>query len=298
MLRVSIAGINGGSFADDADAVWTADFLDFVAKEKLFGPLRRLRVTPTGAGHGCPQRGAQPRCSVAMALACWYAEQVSKISASVRSGRATTRTPSAEPQPIAEGQVMAFALFERKHGADIYNTDMGLHADRARQRHARSCYVVTSRPWFRCSPAAPISKAPTCSSPTAATTVTDCSATCSAPADVCQHLPAEELPGARRGPLHTGPEGFRRRSTRATRQVRMSATAASGWSRLLLRGHHAREQPDPLRPPRHRLSARVNDFVDAYARLRYGDEACSATTPVDYFRSAGPDDRRYLLLIR
>ncbi len=57
-----------------------------------------------------------------------------------RSGRARTRTPSCKAADDLEaGEVMAFGLSEREHGADVYNTDMVLTPPARRTAPTASC---------------------------------------------------------------------------------------------------------------------------------------------------------------
>lgn len=115
--------------ADDQDAVWTADFLEFVAKEKLFATF----LTPAAYADGDENRRWDAARNAALSeifgfygLAYWYAEQVTILGLGPiwqSDNEAAKRRAAAD---LADGQVMAFGLSEQSHGADIYNTDMVL----------------------------------------------------------------------------------------------------------------------------------------------------------------------------
>ncbi|MFI6168389.1 acyl-CoA dehydrogenase family protein [Nocardia sp. NPDC051052] len=115
--------------ADDADAVWTADFLDFVAKEKLFATF----LTPAAYADGDENRRWDAARNAALSeifgfygLAYWYAEQVTILGLGPIWQSDNEEAKRRAAADLAEGQVMAFGLSEREHGADIYNTDLVL----------------------------------------------------------------------------------------------------------------------------------------------------------------------------
>ncbi|MEV0027775.1 acyl-CoA dehydrogenase family protein [Nocardia sp. NPDC050793] len=115
--------------ADDQDSVFTADFLAFAAKEKLFATF----LTPAAYADGDPNRRWDAARNAALSeifgfygLAYWYAEQVTILGLGPiwqSDNEAAKRRAAAD---LADGQVMAFGLSEQSHGADIYNTDMVL----------------------------------------------------------------------------------------------------------------------------------------------------------------------------
>ncbi|WP_336081592.1 acyl-CoA dehydrogenase family protein [Nocardia sp. SSK8] len=113
--------------AEDRDAVWTQEFLDFVAKEKLFATF----LTPAAYADGDPNKRWDAARNAALAeifgfygLAYWYAEQVTILGLGPiwQSDNEIAKRKAAAD--LDAGQVMAFALSEREHGADIYNTDL------------------------------------------------------------------------------------------------------------------------------------------------------------------------------
>ncbi|WP_405177375.1 acyl-CoA/acyl-ACP dehydrogenase [Nocardia sp. NBC_01377] len=115
--------------ADDQDALWVSEFLDFVRKEKLFATF----LTPAAYADGDPNRRWDAARNAALSeifgfygLAYWYAEQVTILGLGPiwQSDNETAKKRAAAD--LAEGQVMAFGLSEQTHGADIYNTDLVL----------------------------------------------------------------------------------------------------------------------------------------------------------------------------
>ncbi|BCY07127.1 acyl-CoA dehydrogenase [Actinoplanes sp. L3-i22] len=104
---------------------WYDDFLAFSAKEGLFATF----LTPGGSGD---KRWDTARNAVLSeilgfyGLDYWYVWQVTVLGLGPvwQSGADSARRHAA--QLLDEGHVMAFGLSERSHGADIYSTDMVL----------------------------------------------------------------------------------------------------------------------------------------------------------------------------
>ena len=115
--------------ADDADAVWVSEFLEFVKKEKLFATF----LTPAAYADGDENRRWDAARNAALSeifgfygLAYWYAEQVTILGLGPIWQSDNTAAKQRAAADLADGQVMAFGLSERDHGADIYNTDLVL----------------------------------------------------------------------------------------------------------------------------------------------------------------------------
>ncbi|WP_328787203.1 MULTISPECIES: acyl-CoA dehydrogenase family protein [unclassified Streptomyces] len=118
---------------DYRSRAWLADFLAFSAKEGLFATF----LTPaTEAGEGeSDQRWDTARIAALneifgfYGLDYWYAWQVTILGLGPvwQSDNADARARAA--QLLAEGEVFAFGLSEKTHGADIYSTDMLLRPD-------------------------------------------------------------------------------------------------------------------------------------------------------------------------
>ncbi|WP_223772921.1 acyl-CoA dehydrogenase family protein [Streptomyces sp. 135] len=117
---------------DYRSRVWLADFLEFAAKEGLFATF----LTPASAAEdGSDKRWDTARIAALneifgfYGLDYWYAWQVTILGLGPvwQSDNAAARERAAEL--LAQGEVFAFGLSEKAHGADIYSTDMLLEPD-------------------------------------------------------------------------------------------------------------------------------------------------------------------------
>ncbi|MFF8471542.1 acyl-CoA dehydrogenase family protein [Streptomyces griseus] len=116
---------------DYRSRAWLGDFLDFAAKEGLFATF----LTPTAAGKGRDRRWDTARIAALneifgfYGLDYWYAWQVTVLGLGPvwQSDNAEARARAAEL--LSQGEVFAFGLSEKTHGADIYSTDMLLEPD-------------------------------------------------------------------------------------------------------------------------------------------------------------------------
>ena len=111
---------------DDRERVWYADFLEHQRDHKLFATL----LTPAAYGEGC-RWDTYRNCEFNEILAFyglhyWYTWQVSILGLGPiwMSGNEALKQRAAAL--LQEGQVFAFGLSERAHGADIYSTEMAL----------------------------------------------------------------------------------------------------------------------------------------------------------------------------
>ncbi len=116
----------------DHQRLWYADFLEFVKDNKVFATL----LTPAAeAGDDADKRWDTSRiCAFNeitgfYGLAYWYTWQVSILGLGPiwQSGNAEARRRAAEL--LDAGAIFAFGLSEKEHGADIYSTDMILTPD-------------------------------------------------------------------------------------------------------------------------------------------------------------------------
>ncbi|MFF5897881.1 acyl-CoA dehydrogenase family protein [Streptomyces argenteolus] len=116
---------------DYRSRAWLGDFLDFAAKESLFATF----LTPASASDGEDRRWDTARIAALneilgfYGLDYWYAWQVTILGLGPvwQSDNAAARSRAA--QLLSEGEVFAFGLSEKAHGADIYSTDMLLEPD-------------------------------------------------------------------------------------------------------------------------------------------------------------------------
>ncbi|SBS77798.1 Acyl-CoA dehydrogenase domain-containing protein [uncultured Mycobacterium sp.] len=114
---------------DDLDAVWVSDFLDFIKRERIFATF----LTPSEFGVGDDNKRWDTSRNAALSeilgfygLAYWYAEQVTILGLGPIWQSDNIKAKQRAAEQLEAGGVMAFALSEREHGADIYNTDMVL----------------------------------------------------------------------------------------------------------------------------------------------------------------------------
>ncbi|MFJ7209357.1 acyl-CoA dehydrogenase family protein [Streptomyces sp. NPDC098789] len=116
---------------DYRSRAWLGDFLAFAAEEGLFATF----LTPAAAAGKQDQRWDTARIAALneilgfYGLDYWYAWQVTILGLGPvwQSDNAAARERAAEL--LAQGEVFAFGLSERTHGADIYSTDMLLEPD-------------------------------------------------------------------------------------------------------------------------------------------------------------------------
>ncbi|WP_020103936.1 acyl-CoA dehydrogenase family protein [Mycobacterium sp. 360MFTsu5.1] len=112
---------------DDLAATWVADFLDFIKRERVFATF----LTPSEFADGDPNKRWDTSRNAVLSeilgfygLAYWYAEQVTILGLGPIWQSDNIKAKERAAAQLEAGGVMAFALSEREHGADIYNTDM------------------------------------------------------------------------------------------------------------------------------------------------------------------------------
>src|SRR5829696_7218788 len=112
--------------------LWYADFIEFLARERVFATL----LTPARDAGGDPDKRWDTARNAVFneilgfyGLPYWYAWQVTILGLGPiwQSDNAAARARAA--RLLDEGEVFAFGLSEREHGADIYSTDMILTPD-------------------------------------------------------------------------------------------------------------------------------------------------------------------------
>jgi acyl-CoA dehydrogenase len=118
--------------ADYRECAWYADFLEFAAKERLFATMS----TPAREASGAPDKRWDTSRITALSeilgfygVDYWYTWQVTILGLGPiwQSDNAVAHRRAA--QWLEDGAVFAFGLSEREHGADIYTTDMVLTPD-------------------------------------------------------------------------------------------------------------------------------------------------------------------------
>ncbi|MEA3349841.1 MAG: acyl-CoA dehydrogenase, partial [Chloroflexota bacterium] len=121
------------------------DFLEFVKKEQIFATL----LTPSKYGANDDYRWDTWRnCEfneilAFYGLAYWYTWQVSSLGLGPIWMSANKALKQNAAQLLRDGAVFAFGLSERKHGADIYSTEMNLspQADGTYRANGEKYYI-------------------------------------------------------------------------------------------------------------------------------------------------------------
>jgi acyl-CoA dehydrogenase len=113
--------------SDDRDCVWYSDFLEFQKKEKIFATL--LTPSPYGEQDCRWDTWRNCECNEILAfygLGYWYTWQVSILGLGPIWQSENEALKRRAAQLLDQGEVFAFGLSERQHGADIYSTEMSL----------------------------------------------------------------------------------------------------------------------------------------------------------------------------
>jgi acyl-CoA dehydrogenase len=106
---------------------WYADFLDFVKKEKIFYTL----LTPAQYGtEGCRWDTCRNCCFNEIlgfyGLPYWYTWQVTILGLGPIWMGKNEAVKKKTAQLLEKGEIFAFGLSEKEHGADLYSSDMTL----------------------------------------------------------------------------------------------------------------------------------------------------------------------------
>jgi acyl-CoA dehydrogenase len=115
---------------DDRERVWYQDFLDFQGRERIFASL----LTPAGEGAADCRWDTWRLCEFAeilgfYGLPYWYTWQVSILGLGPIWMSANESARNRAAQLLEDGQIFAFGLSEKTHGADVYATDMILSSN-------------------------------------------------------------------------------------------------------------------------------------------------------------------------
>ena len=131
--------------------VWPADFVDFVKRERLFATF----LTPSEFADGDPNKRWDAARNAALSeifgfygLTYWYTEQVTILGLGPiwQSENKDAKLKAADD--LEAGEVMAFGLSEREHGADVYNTDMVLTPASEEDRANGILYRATGEKYY------------------------------------------------------------------------------------------------------------------------------------------------------
>ncbi|MFD8227209.1 acyl-CoA dehydrogenase family protein [Streptomyces massasporeus] len=284
---------------------WLGDFLAFAAKEGLFATF----LTPSSsAGEEEPDKRWDTARIAALneilgfyGLDYWYAWQVTILGLGPvwQSDNAAARARAAEL--LAQGEVFAFGLSEKAHGADIYSTDMllepggdgGFRATGSKyyigNGNAAGLVSVFGRRTDVEGPDGYVFFAADSRHPAyhVVKNVVDSS-------KFVSEFRLEDYPVTSDDVLHTGRAAFDAALNTVNVGKFNLCTASIGICEHAMYEAvtHAHNRVLYGRPVTAFPHVR-RELTDAYVRLvgmkLFSDRA------VDYFRSAGPDDRRYLL---
>ncbi|WP_327714891.1 acyl-CoA/acyl-ACP dehydrogenase [Streptomyces sp. NBC_00490] len=284
---------------------WLGDFLAFAAKENLFATF----LTPASAA---PQGAPDKRWDTARIAALneilgfygldyWYAWQVTILGLGPVWQSENTAARDRAAELLDQGEVFAFGLSEKAHGADIYSTDMLLTPDsdggfRATgskyyigNGNAAGLVSVFGRRTDVEGPDGYVFFAADSRHPNyhLVKNVVDSS-------KFVSEFRLEDYPVTAEDVLHTGRAAFDAALNTVNVGKFNLCTASIGicehaMYEAVTHAHHRVLYGRPVTAFPHVR----RELTDAYVRLvgmkLFSDRA------VDYFRSAGPDDRRYLL---
>jgi acyl-CoA dehydrogenase len=287
----------------DHERTWYADFLEFIGRERIFATL----LTPAAEAAGDPDKrwdtarvSAFSEITGFYGLAYWYTWQVTILGLGPiwQSENAAARRRAAEL--LEDGAIFAFGLSEKEHGADIYSTDMVLTPDGdGFTANGGKYYIgngnlagmvsVFGRRADLEGPDGYVFFAADSGHPAYHLVKNVVNSQ-----NFVSEFRLEDYPVGERDVLHTGKDAF----YAALNTVNVGKFNL-GFASIGI-CEHAFYEAITHADGRVLYSHKVTEFPhvrqllsDAYARLvamkLFSDRA------IDYFRSAGPDDRRYLL---
>ena len=286
------------------DRIWYGDFLDFAAKEGLFATF----LTPAADGGGAESKRWDTARNAALSeilgfygLGYWYTWQVTVLGLGPVWQSANPAARARAAQLLADGHVMAFGLSERSHGADIYSTDMiltpdgagGFRADGGKyyigNGNVAGLVSVFGRRAGIEGPDGYVFFAADSRHPSYHLVKNVVNGQM-----YVSEFRLEDYPVRAEDVLHTGKDAFDAALNTVNVGKFNLCTASIGicehaMYEAVTHAHRRVLYGKPVTDFRHVR----RELTDAYARLvamkLFSDRA------VDYFRSAGPDDRRYLL---
>jgi acyl-CoA dehydrogenase len=308
LLRATIDWLESGGLAklttEYHAKAWYADFLDFVAKEKIFATF----MTPARDADGDPEKRWDTARVAAMSevlgfygLSYWYPWQVTCLGLGPvwQSDNAHARSRAADA--LDAGGVAAFGLSEREHGADIYASDMVLRPN------GDGSYLASGGKYYigngNC--ARTVSVFGRIDGVAGADQYVFFAADSAHPKyhlvqnvvpsqNYVSEFRLDDYPVEAGDILHVGDEAFSAAlNTVNVGKFNLSfgaiGLATHGFYASIAHAHNRILYSKPVTTMAHVRAG----FVEAYARLvamkLFSDRA------IDYFRTASPDDRRYLL---
>ena len=115
---------------DDHSRTWYADFIDFIKSEKIFYTL----LTPAEYGKGETRWDTWRNCEFNeilgfYGLAYWYTWQVTILGLGPIWMSDNDELKEKASKFLEDGEIFAFGLSEKTHGADVYSTAMELRLE-------------------------------------------------------------------------------------------------------------------------------------------------------------------------
>jgi acyl-CoA dehydrogenase len=112
---------------DDHQRIWYSDFLDFIKKEKIFATLlTHSNYSDKDVRWDTWQIAHYSELLAFFGLAYWYTWQVSILGLGPIWMTKNENLKQMAAKLLQNGEVFAFGLSERDHGADVYSTEMSL----------------------------------------------------------------------------------------------------------------------------------------------------------------------------
>jgi acyl-CoA dehydrogenase len=283
---------------DDHERAWYSDFLDFIARERIFASL----LTPAEYGADDCRWDTYRISEFAeiigfYGLSYWYPFQVTALGLGpiwMSDNEDAKRKAAAQ---LEQGEVFAFGLSERTHGADVYQTDMILTpSEHGWTANGEKYYIGNANVARMVSTFGKIDQ-------------TDEYVFFAADShddryDLIKNVvnsqnyvanyALRDYPVTEADLLHRGPDAFH-----AALNTVNVCKYNLGWGAVGMCTHAMYESVTHA-ANRHLYGTLVTDFshvrrllIDAYLRLVAMRLVCSRAS--DYMRSASADDRRYLL---
>lgn len=131
IMEKTVAFFEGKGLAkikeDDHERVWYQDFLDFIKEEQIFYAL----LTPSPYGEGQTRWDTYRNCEFNeilgfYGLAYWYTWQVTILGLGPIWMSDNDELKKKAAELLKAGEIFAFGLSEKEHGADVYSTEMTL----------------------------------------------------------------------------------------------------------------------------------------------------------------------------
>ncbi|WP_431957042.1 acyl-CoA dehydrogenase family protein [Nocardia lijiangensis] len=118
---------------DDRERIWYSEFLDFVKRERVFATF----LTPAAEANGDPNKRWDTGRIAMMSkilgfygMSYWYVWQVTILGLGPIWQSDNKAAKQRAAALLDSGEIFAFGLSEKEHGADVYSTDMVLKPER------------------------------------------------------------------------------------------------------------------------------------------------------------------------